>query len=108
MDPKPLDTLIVPKRKVFFNVRKGSIQGSNLSLGFWPLDPCLKWPLVVILSPDLVKNVLHTHRELNLAPGLTMSSLTIFTGEGEDMVFTIYGDHWKRRRRIMTVPSPTR
>jgi trans-cinnamate 4-monooxygenase len=31
-----------------------------------------------------------------------MLSLTIFTGEGEDMVFTIYGDHWRRRRRIMT------
>jgi hypothetical protein len=32
----------------FFNVKKGSIQGLicfKLVLGFWSLDPCLKWPL---------------------------------------------------------------
>jgi trans-cinnamate 4-monooxygenase len=62
----------------------------------------------IVCSKRKKKKKQTTHRELNLAPGLTMSSLTIFTGEGEDMVFTIYGDHWRRRRRIMTLPSPTR
>ncbi|OEL27454.1 Trans-cinnamate 4-monooxygenase [Dichanthelium oligosanthes] len=28
----------------------------------------------------------------------------IFTGKGQDMVFTVYGDHWRKMRRIMTVP----
>jgi len=28
----------------------------------------------------------------------------IFTGTGQDMVFTVYGDHWRKMRRIMTVP----
>lgn len=28
----------------------------------------------------------------------------IFTGKGQDMVFTVYGEHWRRMRRIMTVP----
>ena len=28
----------------------------------------------------------------------------IFTGEGQDMVFTVYGEHWRKMRRIMTVP----
>jgi trans-cinnamate 4-monooxygenase len=37
-----------------------------------------------------------------------MPSLIVFCGEVEGMVFTIYGEHWRRRRRIMTVPSPTR
>jgi hypothetical protein len=38
LDPRPLDTLI----NVFLNVKKGPIQGSNWSLGFWSKDPCLK------------------------------------------------------------------
>lgn len=28
----------------------------------------------------------------------------IFTGKGQDMVFTVYGEHWRKMRRIMTVP----
>ena len=31
----------------------------------------------------------------------------IFTGKGQDMVFTVYGEHWKKIRRIMTVPFLT-
>ncbi|KAL3675926.1 hypothetical protein R1sor_025874 [Riccia sorocarpa] len=58
---------------------------------------------VVISSPDLAKEVLHTQ-------GVEFGSRTrnvvfdIFTGNGQDMVFTVYGDHWRRMRRIMTVP----
>uniref|UniRef100_A0AAT9TZR5 trans-cinnamate 4-monooxygenase n=1 Tax=Anthoceros angustus TaxID=48387 RepID=A0AAT9TZR5_ANTAG len=59
--------------------------------------------LVVISSPELAKEVLHTQ-------GVEFGSRTrnvvfdIFTGNGQDMVFTVYGDHWRRMRRIMTVP----
>lgn len=28
----------------------------------------------------------------------------IFTGNGQDMVFTVYSDHWRKMRRIMTLP----
>lgn len=28
----------------------------------------------------------------------------IFTANGQDMVFTEYGEHWRRMRRIMTLP----
>jgi len=28
----------------------------------------------------------------------------IFTGNGQDMVFTVYWEHWRRMRRFMTVP----
>nr|QWK52428.1 cytochrome P450 73A5-1 [Isatis tinctoria] len=28
----------------------------------------------------------------------------IFTGKGQDLVFTVYGEHWRKMRRIMTVP----
>ncbi|KAK6145204.1 hypothetical protein DH2020_022024 [Rehmannia glutinosa] len=28
----------------------------------------------------------------------------IFTGKGQDMIFTEYGDHWRKMRRIVTVP----
>ncbi|KAL2608175.1 hypothetical protein R1flu_026748 [Riccia fluitans] len=58
---------------------------------------------VVVSSPQLAKEVLHTQ-------GVEFGSRTrnvvfdIFTGKGQDMVFTLYGDHWRRMRRIMTVP----
>ncbi|KAF9670959.1 hypothetical protein SADUNF_Sadunf13G0123300 [Salix dunnii] len=59
--------------------------------------------LVVVSSPDLSKEVLHTQ-------GVEFGSRTrnvvfdIFTGKGQDMVFTVYGEHWRKMRRIMTVP----
>ncbi|KAL3850527.1 hypothetical protein ACJIZ3_012409 [Penstemon smallii] len=59
--------------------------------------------LVVVSSPDHAKDVLHTQ-------GVEFGSRTrnvvfdIFTGKGQDMVFTIYGEHWRKMRRIMTVP----
>ncbi|KAK1272170.1 Trans-cinnamate 4-monooxygenase [Acorus gramineus] len=59
--------------------------------------------LVVVSSPELAREVLHTQ-------GVEFGSRTrnvvfdIFTGKGQDMVFTVYGDHWRKMRRIMTVP----
>ncbi|CAI0560516.1 unnamed protein product [Linum tenue] len=59
--------------------------------------------VVVVSSPDLAKEVLHTQ-------GVEFGSRTrnvvfdIFTGKGQDMVFTVYGEHWRKMRRIMTVP----
>ncbi|GMY24862.1 trans-cinnamate 4-monooxygenase [Fagus crenata] len=57
--------------------------------------------LVVVSSPELAKDVLHTQ-------GVEFGSRTqnvvfdIFTGKGQDMVF--YGEHWRKMRRIKTVP----
>ncbi|GMY24865.1 cinnamate 4-hydroxylase C4H2 [Fagus crenata] len=57
--------------------------------------------LVVVSSPELAKEVLHTQ-------GVEFGSRTrnvvfdIFTGKGQDMVF--YGEHWRKMRRIKTVP----
>ncbi|XP_021858197.1 trans-cinnamate 4-monooxygenase [Spinacia oleracea] len=59
--------------------------------------------LAVVSSPELAKDVLHTQ-------GVEFGSRTrnvvfdIFTGKGQDMVFTVYGEHWRKMRRIMTVP----
>ncbi|CAD6334189.1 unnamed protein product [Miscanthus lutarioriparius] len=59
--------------------------------------------LAVVSTPELAKEVLHTQ-------GVEFGSRTrnvvfdIFTGKGQDMVFTVYGDHWRKMRRIMTVP----
>ncbi|XP_027931554.1 trans-cinnamate 4-monooxygenase-like [Vigna unguiculata] len=59
--------------------------------------------LVVVSSPELAKEVLQTQ-------GVEFGSRTrnvvfdIFTGKGQDMVFTVYGEHWRKMRRIMTVP----
>ncbi|XP_008792249.2 trans-cinnamate 4-monooxygenase [Phoenix dactylifera] len=59
--------------------------------------------LVVVSSPAVARDVLHTQ-------GVEFGSRTrnvvfdIFTGKGQDMVFTVYGEHWRKMRRIMTVP----
>ncbi|WOL14765.1 trans-cinnamate 4-monooxygenase [Canna indica] len=59
--------------------------------------------LVVVSTPELAREVLH-------AQGVEFGSRTrnvvldIFTDKGQDMVFTVYGDHWRKMRRIMTVP----
>ncbi|KAM1055533.1 hypothetical protein FF1_029063 [Malus domestica] len=59
--------------------------------------------LVVVSSPELAKEVLHTQ-------GVEFGSRTrnvvvdILNGKGQDMVFCVYGEHWRKMRRIMTVP----
>ncbi|XP_038989889.1 trans-cinnamate 4-monooxygenase-like [Phoenix dactylifera] len=62
-----------------------------------------QWNLVVVSSLEMARDVLHTQ-------GVEFGSRTcnvvfdIFTGKGQDMVFTIYGEHWRKVCRIMTVP----
>lgn len=59
--------------------------------------------VVVVSSPEAAKEVLHTQ-------GVAFGSRTcnivfeIFSGCGRDAVFTNYGPHWRKMRRIMTVP----
>ncbi|GFP82168.1 cytochrome p450 cyp73a100 [Phtheirospermum japonicum] len=59
--------------------------------------------LVVVSNPELANQVLH-------AKGVEFGSrprnvvFDIFTGNGQDMVFTVYGEHWRKMRRIMTLP----
>nr|AKH04263.1 putative hydroxylase [Taxus baccata] len=59
--------------------------------------------LVVVSSPELAKQVLHTQ---GIEFGSRKNNLVfdIFTGNGQDMVFTVYGEHWRKMRRIMTLP----
>ncbi|XP_075519726.1 trans-cinnamate 4-monooxygenase-like [Primulina tabacum] len=59
--------------------------------------------LVVVSSPDLSKEVLHT-QGVEFGSRTRNVVLDIFTGKGQDMVFTVYGEHWRKMRRIMTVP----
>ncbi|KAK9683980.1 hypothetical protein RND81_10G178900 [Saponaria officinalis] len=59
--------------------------------------------LVVVSNPELASEVLH-------AQGVEFGSrprnlvFDIFTGNGQDLVFTAYGEHWRKMRRITTVP----
>lgn len=59
--------------------------------------------LVVLSSPDLAREVLHS-QGVEFGSRTRNVVLDIFTGKGQDMVFTVYGDHWRKMRRIMTVP----
>lgn len=59
--------------------------------------------LVVVSNPELANQVLHAQGvEFGSRPRNVV--FDIFTGNGQDMVFTIYGEHWRKMRRIMTLP----
>ncbi|KAK8271348.1 hypothetical protein V6Z12_D11G257100 [Gossypium hirsutum] len=59
--------------------------------------------LVVVSDAELATQVLHTQGvEFGSRPRNVV--FDIFTGNGQDMVFTVYGDHWRKMRRIMTLP----
>lgn len=59
--------------------------------------------LVVVSDPELATQVLHTQGvEFGSRPRNVVFDL--FTGNGQDMVFTVYGEHWRKMRRIMTLP----
>nr|AGE10593.1 cinnamate 4-hydroxylase [Lonicera japonica] len=59
--------------------------------------------LTVVSEPELANQVLHAQGvEFGSRPRNVV--FDIFTGNGQDMVFTIYGDHWRKMRRIMTLP----
>ncbi|CAK9325862.1 unnamed protein product [Citrullus colocynthis] len=59
--------------------------------------------LVVVSDAELASQVLHAQGvEFGSRPRNVV--FDIFTGNGQDMVFTVYGDHWRKMRRIMTLP----
>ncbi|XP_030493605.2 cytochrome P450 CYP73A100 [Cannabis sativa] len=59
--------------------------------------------LTVVSDPELANQVLHAQGvEFGSRPRNVV--FDIFTGNGQDMVFTVYGDHWRKMRRIMTLP----
>ena len=59
--------------------------------------------VLVVSSPDMAKEVLQTQgiefgsRARNMVFDMT-------TGQGQDMVFADYGEHWRKMRRIATLP----
>ncbi|KAG7945068.1 hypothetical protein I3843_15G133700 [Carya illinoinensis] len=59
--------------------------------------------LPMVSNPELANQVLHTQGiEFESRPRNVI--FDIFTRNGQDMVFTIYGDHWCKLRHIMTLP----
>ncbi|KAI3461733.1 hypothetical protein Pfo_018396 [Paulownia fortunei] len=59
--------------------------------------------IAVISSTELAKEVLLT-RGKEFGSRSRNVVFDIFTGKGQDMIFTEYGDHWRKMRRIVTVP----
>ncbi|PON35277.1 Cytochrome P450, E-class, group I, partial [Trema orientale] len=56
----------------------------------------------VISSPELAKEVLQT-QGVDFSYRIRNAAFDIFTGNGQDLIFTD-GDHWRKMRRVMTVP----
>ncbi|KAI3461731.1 hypothetical protein Pfo_018394 [Paulownia fortunei] len=59
--------------------------------------------IAVISSTELAKEILLT-RGKEFGSRSRNIVFDIFTGKGQDMIFTEYGDHWRKMRRIVTVP----
>ncbi|XP_073138190.1 trans-cinnamate 4-monooxygenase-like [Henckelia pumila] len=59
--------------------------------------------IAVISSKELAKEVLLT-KGVEFGSRSRNIVFDIFTGKGQDMIFTEYGDHWRKMRRIVTVP----
>ncbi|XP_011089529.1 trans-cinnamate 4-monooxygenase [Sesamum indicum] len=59
--------------------------------------------IAVISSTELAKEVLLT-RGKEFGSRSRNIVFDIFTGKGQDMVFAEYGDHWRKMRRIVSVP----
>lgn len=62
--------------------------------------------IVVVSSSELAEEVLHT-QGAEFASRCRNFVYDIFTGKGQDLVFTAYGENWRRLRRIKTVPLCT-
>lgn len=59
--------------------------------------------MVVVSDPKLAEEVLHTQGvEFGSRPPNIV--FDIFTDKGQDMVFSVYGDHWRKMRRVVTAP----
>jgi cytochrome P450 len=56
-------------------------------------------PYLIVTSPTMAKEIMKTH-DLNFCdrPNLLLS--TIFTYNATDIVFSTYGEHWRRLRKI--------
>ncbi|GER28131.1 cinnamate-4-hydroxylase [Striga asiatica] len=59
--------------------------------------------IAVVSSQDLAKEVLLT-RGKEFGSRSRNIVFDIFTGKGQDMVFAEYGEHWRKMRRIVTLP----
>ncbi|GKV30856.1 hypothetical protein SLEP1_g39628 [Rubroshorea leprosula] len=57
----------------------------------------------ITLHMDLAKEVLHM-QGVEFGSRIRNVVFNIFTGKGQDMMFTVYGEHWRKMRRIMTMP----
>ncbi|KAL3829016.1 hypothetical protein ACJIZ3_017818 [Penstemon smallii] len=63
--------------------------------------------IIVISSKELAKEVFLT-RGVEFGSRSRNIVYDIFTGEGQDMIFTEYGEHWRKMKRIATVPFFTK
>lgn len=59
--------------------------------------------IAVISSKELAREVLLT-KGVEFGSRSRNIVFDIFTGKGQDMIFTEYGEHWRKMRRIVTVP----
>lgn len=59
--------------------------------------------LVVLHSPDLAQEMLHTHG-VSFGSRASNVVLDIFSGAGQGLSFAEYGEHWRKARRIVTLP----
>ncbi|KAK6944660.1 hypothetical protein RJ641_025762 [Dillenia turbinata] len=62
-----------------------------------------------LFVPEIDQNLLSIGPKVwNFGSRPSNIAFDIFTGNGQDIVFTVYGDHHRKMRRMMTLPSFTK
>ncbi|KAH7442544.1 hypothetical protein KP509_03G093500 [Ceratopteris richardii] len=62
--------------------------------------------LVVVSSPELAKEVLHT-KGMEFGSRIRNVVFDLFSENGQDLIFAAYGHHWRKMRRILTLSFAT-
>ncbi|XP_058742874.1 cytochrome P450 71D10-like isoform X1 [Vicia villosa] len=59
-------------------------------------------PYIIVSSPEMAKEILKTH-DLSFCDRPNLMLSTIFGYNNTDIIFSIYGEHWRQLRRICVI-----
>ncbi|CAK8538899.1 unnamed protein product [Lathyrus sativus] len=59
-------------------------------------------PYIIVSSPEMAKEILKTH-DLNFCDRPNLMLSTIFSYNGTDIIFSVYGEHWRQLRKICVI-----
>ncbi|CAK8538898.1 unnamed protein product [Lathyrus sativus] len=59
-------------------------------------------PYIIVSSPEMAKEILKTH-DFNFCDRPNLMLSTIFSYKNTDIIFSVYGEHWRQLRKICVI-----